>query len=71
MTYFTTAQIGAALGGGVGYLPVLGDTGRGVVVATNAEPYTEAAVQRLLRLKAGPVVQTPEDPEQFLAWLEA
>lgn len=69
MTFFTTAQPMATLATN-GYLPISEDTGTGVIVASSAEPYSEAAVRRLLRLKAGPVVRAPDDPSDFLAWLE-
>ena len=70
MTFtFTTAQPFTALSTG-GYIDLSRDTGKDVIVGTTAQPYSDAAVQRLLRLKDGPVVRAPDDTDEFLAWLE-
>jgi hypothetical protein len=68
MTFFTTAQT-AALGPASS---ISENTGAGVIVGTNAEgfEYSQAAVRRLLRLKAGPVVRAPDDTDAFMEWLE-
>lgn len=69
MTFlFTTGFSVMGTNAGVNYLSE--DTGSGVIVASTAEPYSEKTIQRLLRAKAGPVVRAPDDPDEFLAWLE-
>jgi len=69
MTFlFTTGFTMVGTNAGVNYLSE--DTGSGVIVASTAEPYSDETIRRLLRAKAGPVVRAPDDPDEFLVWLE-
>lgn len=71
MTFFTTAQGGvAAVWDNAAACSVREDTVTGYMVASSASPYKVAAVRRILKAKSGPTQRGPDDPTEFVDWLE-
>ena len=70
MTFFVTGHVGLTTLHNGGFFSLLQDTASRRVIASSAEPYNEQAVRRILRAKAGPVIRAPDDPDEFVDWLE-
>jgi len=69
MMQFVTGQIALATLSDGGHYSIV-ETTASRVFASSADPYNDRAVSRILKAKNGSFERAPDDPDEFVSWLE-